>query len=208
MYTGIVQACVEVQCLESKPGMVRFAAGIPNHLLKGLQIGASVSLDGVCLTVIQIEKKLVWFEAMAETLRATTFGQLQLGQRLNIERSALAGVEIGGHVVSGHINGMARVIQRHEPENNLVLTFQVDNDLMKYIFSKGFIGLHGASLTVVNADHKKNTFQIWFIPETLRVTNFGTKQIGDYVNLEVEFQTKVLVDTVERLLPGFIQSRS
>lgn len=204
MYTGIIKGLGSVVELEHTPGLTHFGVDFPAELLPHLEQGASVSLDGVCLTVVNQKNHVVYFDAMQETLNKTSLGMLQVGHRLNLERSAVSGVEIGGHILSGHVDGMATISAIEHPENNLVMTFKTDPVLSKYIFSKGFIALDGASLTVVEAQPSMHTFKIWFIPETLRVTHFSTKQVGDQVNVEIEFQTKVLVDTVERLLPGLV----
>ncbi len=207
MYTGIIQACMPVTQVQSEPGLVRFSVKFPPSLLLDLKHGASVSVDGACVTVVDQQGDGVWFDAMQETLVKTTLGGLFVGRKVNLERSATEGVEVGGHVISGHVDGMAEIIKIERPQNNHVVTFQPSRALMKYIFNKGFIALDGASLTVVDADQKKGTFKVWFIPETLRVTTFGFKQVADQVNLEVDYQTKVLVDTVERVVEEKLAER-
>lgn len=168
--------------------------------MQNLVTGASVAIDGVCLTVTAIEGARVRFDAMAETLEKTTIGSLKNGDRVNVERSARMGTEIGGHPMSGHVSTMAEIIRVDESENNKAMTFRVEPLWMRFIFSKGFISLDGASLTVVDADKQAGTFQVWFIPETLRLTRFGTKTVGDRVNVEIDPQTQVIVETTERIL--------
>lgn len=196
MYTGIIQACATVVQLKKFPGLIRLGVQFPKILLLGLTKGASVSIDGVCLTVVDQQQNVVFFEAMQETLTKTTLGQLVVGAALNIERSARADAEIGGHLMSGHVDGMATIVEKTISENNHVMTFQPPAELMKYIFTKGFIGLDGASLTVVDANKKQTTFKVWFIPTTLELTGFKHKKIGDQVNIEIDNRTKVIVDTV------------
>ena len=200
MYTGIIQALSPVVEMIDKPGLKSFVVEFPQRLLSGLQLGASVSLDGVCFTVTKIDGSRVSFDAMQETLQKSTIGSLKNGDQVNIERSAKMGDEIGGHPMSGHVSTMAEIIDMSESENNKSMTFKVDPSWMRFIFSKGFIGLDGASLTVVDADAKAGTFEVYFIPETLRLTRFGTKQVGDRVNVEIDPQTQVIVETVERVL--------
>ena len=183
-----------------KPGLKSFVVEFPQRLLSGLQLGASVSLDGVCFTVTKIDGSRVSFDAMQETLQKSTIGSLKNGDQVNIERSAKMGDEIGGHPMSGHVSTMAEIIDMSESENNKSMTFKVDPSWMRFIFSKGFIGLDGASLTVVDADAKAGIFEVYFIPETLRLTRFGTKQVGDRVNVEIDPQTQVIVETMERVL--------
>ena len=169
-------------------------------LRDGLEIGASVGLNGVCMTVTRIENDRVHFDAMQETLSLTTLGQLAVGDLVNVERSAKQGAEIGGHLISGHVDGRAVVTAVERSENNLTLFFQLPKTLVKYVFRKGFIGLHGCSLTVASMDSSRGVFSVCLIPETLRSTNLGALSVGAEVNIEVDRQTQVIVDTVERVL--------
>ncbi len=200
MYTGIIQALCEVISIEDKQGLRSFKVRLPKELMEGLQTGASIAVDGTCFTVVSFLEDIVVFDAMKETLEKTTIGLLKENDRVNIERSAKMGDEIGGHVMSGHVSTKAKIIHVEESENNKVDTFQVDPEWMKYIFSKGFVGLDGASLTVVDADQEKGTFKVWFIPETLERTRFGLKEVGDEVNVEIDTWTQLVVDTTEKYL--------
>ena len=176
MYTGIIQALCPVVEMIDKPGLKSFTVEMPTRLADGLQIGASVSIDGTCFTVTKIDGARVSFDAMQETLAKTTIGSLKAGDSVNVERSAKMGDEIGGHPMSGHVSTMAEIVDVAESENNKSMTFKVNPSWMRFIFSKGFIGLDGASLTVVDADAKAGTFKVHFIPETLKLTRFGTKK--------------------------------
>lgn len=200
MFTGIVQAYLPIKKIEHQTGLMSFAVEFPSDLLIDLKIGASVALDGVCLTVVRIDGHEVSFDAMMETLRLTTLQYLKEGQKINVERSARLSDEVGGHRVSGHVSTVASIIAVQEPENNKVVTFQVSSDDLKYIFQKGFIALDGCSLTVTNVDAEKGTFDVWLIPETLARTGFGKKTVGDKVNVEFDPTTQVIVDTVERMM--------
>lgn len=200
MYTGIIQALCPVVACTDQPGLKTFTVELPHALTQGLETGASVSIDGTCFTVTGIDGTQVTFDAMQETLQKTTIGSLTQGTQVNVERSAKMGDEIGGHPMSGHVSTMAEIVNVQESDHNKSMTFQVDAEWMKFIFSKGFIGLDGASLTVVNANNKEGTFEVHFIPETLRLTRFGHKQVGDKVNVEIDPQTQVIVETVERVL--------
>lgn len=200
MYTGIVRGKFPIVRLEDNSGLRSFDIELSQQLVHGLQMGASVSVDGVCLTVARIDGTTVGFDAMEETLRKTTIGSLKHGDVVNIERSARIGDEIGGHAMGGHVSTMAEIIKVDEPENNKAVTFKVEPKWMRYIFSKGFIGLDGASLTVVDADKENGTFQVWLIPETLRLTKFGEKGVGDFVNMEIDSGTQTIVETVENYL--------
>lgn len=200
MFTGIVQDCVKVSRTEKKRGLTTFSLEFPKNLLKNLKKGASVSVDGVCLTVVKIQKNKISFDAMLETLNKTTLARLKIGDRVNIERSIRVGDEIGGHPVSGHVHGTAQIVKIENPENNHIATFECGKEWMKYIIPKGFIALDGASLTVVDVDKNWGIFTIWFIPETLKLTTFGFKKEGDLVNMEIDQQTKTIVDTIEFVL--------
>ncbi len=200
MFTGIVQGKFPVVRLEDQSGLRRFDVSLSPELAQGVALGASIAVNGVCLTAARLNGNEIGFDVMEETLRKTTLGKLSEGMLVNIERSARMGDEIGGHVMSGHVSTIAEIVTVKMPENNKAVTFKVDPIWMKYIFSKGFIGLDGASLTVVDADKEKGTFQVWFIPETLRLTTFGEKGVGDQVNVEIDAMTQAIVETVEQVL--------
>ncbi|MBM5789869.1 riboflavin synthase subunit alpha [Candidatus Parcubacteria bacterium] len=200
MFTGIIRGKFPIVRLEDKPGLRQFDIALSAELAEGLTCGASISVDGVCLTAARIDGTTVGFDAMEETLRKTTIGELTQGNTVNVERSARMGDEIGGHVMSGHVSTMAQIVAVEESQNNKAMKFQVAPEWMRYIFSKGFIGLDGASLTVVDADTQAGTFQVWFIPETLRLTRFGEKGRGDRVNVEIDAMTQTVVETTQRVL--------
>lgn len=200
MFTGIVQGSFPLLSVEHKPGLHSFTIDLPAPLLEGLTLGASVAVDGVCLTVTDFEHGKVYFDVMQQTLSLTTLGDLSCGDVVNIERSAKQGVEIGGHILSGHIDGYAQVVAIEQPENNLFVTYRAPAEKIKYIFSKGFVGLNGCSLTVAEVDKSEGTFMVCYIPETLRVTTHGEKKVGDKINFEVDRQTQAIVDTVENFL--------
>jgi riboflavin synthase len=197
MFTGIIKGKFPIVVLEDSRGLRSFEVELSQELSQGIKLGASISVDGVCLTVVKITNSRVRFDVMEETLRKTTIGDLKLGDFVNIERSAKMGDEIGGHIMSGHVSTAAEIIDVHEFENNKAMTFKIDPIWTRYIFSKGFIGLDGASLTVVDAKKENGTFQVWFIPETLRLTRFGEKKVGDKVNVEIDAMTQIIVETVE-----------
>ncbi len=200
MYTGIVQAACPVSKIVRRAGLISLTIEMPSHLLDELAIGASVAADGVCLTVTAFDEGSAQFDVMQQTMAVTTLGALQEGDYVNIERSAKQGVEIGGHLISGHVDGTIEVVAVEAPENNRVVTYRVPAEKMRYIFAKGFIGINGCSLTVAEADKKNNTITVCYIPETLRVTTHGDKQVGDKLNFEVDRQTQAIVDTVQAFL--------
>ncbi|MBT3418929.1 MAG: riboflavin synthase subunit alpha [Candidatus Magasanikbacteria bacterium] len=200
MFTGIIRGRFPVVSIEKKQGLHTFTINLNTTLVEGLTLGASVSVSGVCLTVTKIDETKVYFDAMQETLDKTTLGKVSMSDVVNIERSFSVGDEVGGHIVSGHVYGMAEIINIEKSEHNCVVTFKCPPFWMKYILDKGFVGLDGCSLTIVDPDSDAGTFKVWFIPETLSLTTFGTKGVGDFVNLELDSKTQTIVETVERVL--------
>lgn len=199
MYSGITCGLFEVIHVEKKPGLVTFTVRLNSKQLYRLKVGASVSIDGVCQTVVSIVDHDVTFNAIQETLDKTTLGQLQQGSKVSVERSLSYGDEVGGHEIAGHVIGTAKIMAATPTENNLTLTIQCPSEWTKYIFPKGYIAVDGSSLTVGMVD-PKGTFTLHLIPETLRLTNFGNKQVGDLVNIELDQRTQTIVATVERVL--------
>ncbi|GAB4116448.1 MAG: riboflavin synthase [Rubrivivax sp.] len=203
MFTGIVQGVATVAERHARPGLVSYTLQFPAGLTEGLEVGASVAVDGTCLTVTAVQGDTARFDVMAQTLALTTLGALHEGSRVNVERSAKTGVEIGGHVLSGHVDAQARIVSIRRPENNHVIRLAVPAPWMKYLFAKGFVALNGASLTIADCGREKDGsgwIEVWLIPETLRLTTFGEKAEGDAVHLEIDRQTQVIVETVERVL--------
>jgi riboflavin synthase len=164
-------------------------------------VGASVSCDGVCLTVTALHgDSAADFDVMQQSLALTTLGGFAEGGRVNVERAARDGAEIGGHPLSGHIDVTGTVLAVHRPENNHVLRIGLPPRWMRYVFAKGYIAVNGCSLTVAEADRQAGWFEVWLIPETLRATTFGAKAVGDRLNVEIERSTQVFVDTVRDAL--------
>lgn len=199
MFTGIVQGTAEVLSVDEKPNFRTHVIRMPQALLPGLELGASVAHNGCCLTVTAIDADRVSFDLIKETLRITNLGAIQPGDRVNIERAAKFSDEIGGHLMSGHIMTRAAVSKIINAENNREIWFKPeDSSLMKYILHKGFIGIDGISLTV--GDVTATRFCVHLIPETLERTTLGVKRLGDLINIEIDPHTQAIVETVERVL--------
>ena len=200
MFTGIVQGVATVAQLQDRPGLRSFTLQFTPGFCDGLAIGASVAVDGVCLTVTTLRSaEAADFDVMQQTLRLTTLGALQPGSRINVDRAARDGAEIGGHPLSGHIDFKATLAAVRQPENNHVLRIAVPAPWMRYVFAKGYIAINGASLTVAEAQREAGGagwFEVWLIPETLRMTTFGGLGEGALLNIEIERSTQVFVDTV------------
>ncbi len=198
MFTGIVQGTAEVVAITEKTNFRTHVLRLPEALLPGLEPGASVAHNGCCLTVTAIDGDRISFDLMQETLKVTNLGELKVGDRVNVERAARFGDEIGGHAMSGHILGTATVSRVIPSKNNHQVWFRAPQDWMRYIFTKGYIGIDGISLTI--GDVEGDEFNVNLIPETLQRTNIGTRQIGDRINIEIDPQTQAIVDTVERVM--------
>ncbi|UAX42871.1 riboflavin synthase subunit alpha [Pasteurella canis] len=199
MFTGIVQGTAKIVSIQDKANFRTQTIKMPQEMLNGLEIGASVANNGVCLTVTEINDDLVSFDLMHETLRITNLGEFTVGDSVNIERAMQMGTEIGGHILSGHVYCTAEVKDIIISENNCQIWFELPNaDIMKYILTKGFIAIDGISLTI--GEVKLQQFCVNLIPETLTRTLIGQRRVGDKVNIEIDPQTQAIVDTVERYL--------
>ena len=196
MFTGIVQGLANVHSIEKGEAVWTFAIDLPNTV--GLERGASVAVNGVCLTATEMDGDRVWFDGINETLERTNLSSVQVGDDVNVERSLKMGDELGGHLLSGHIMGLGQLTRRTEVGEGVDFTVEDPASMMKYIHEKGYIGLNGASLTIGTVEG--NRFHIHLIPETLRLTTFGTLQEGEQVNIEIDAMTQTIVATVERIM--------
>jgi riboflavin synthase len=201
MFTGIVQGVASIAAVSDLQGIRRFEIEFAPGFCADLQIGASVAVDGVCLTVTElISPTRASFDVMLQSLAITTLGNLIVGDGVNVERAARDGAEIGGHPLSGHVDFRATVLEVRTSENNCCLRFAVPQPWMRYVFAKGYIALNGASLTVSDVDKAAHWFEVWLIPETRRMTTFESMHAGSVVNVEIERGTQVVVDTVRATL--------
>jgi len=198
MYTGIVQAVRPLLAVTTYPGHNEFTVDLTPELLDELKIGASVSVEGTCLSVTEIDGTQVKFDAMTATLERTNLRFFKAGQGVNIERSAKMNAEVGGHLMAGHIATTAEIVELSIKETGAFITFRMPPEWAKYVFPRGFLGVNGCSLTVADVDDTLVTINL--IPETLRQTTFAHYKAGELINIEVDHQTMVLVDVVERTL--------
>lgn len=198
MFTGIVQGKARIEALESDQDLVRLSVSFPEGMIENVTRGASVALDGVCLTVTGLNAQVATFDVMKVTLDITSLGERQVGDEVNFERAMKASDEIGGHLLSGHVAAKGKVTEIEALGHGRLITLQVPPDIQPYVFAKGYIGVDGASLTIV--DRLEDGFTVSLIPETLSLTTLGTAEVGKTVNIEVDSQTRAVVDTVERLL--------
>lgn len=198
MFTGIVQGMARVIDCEQANGIMRLVLELPPAQAEQLAVGASIAINGTCLTITAFAGCRVYFDVIDTTLKLTNLGDLQAGDRVNFERAARIGDEIGGHLMSGHVLCQAEVVEVTQSGDNRRIRFAMPAPAAPYLLPKGFVGLNGCSLTLaeVAADH----FSVSLIPETLRQTTFGLLKAGDRVNVEVDPQTQAIVDTVQRYL--------
>lgn len=186
LFTGIIQSLGKVENISKKKGKGKAAHLMIDlgKLVKGLKIGDSVSINGVCLTVVDLHKSKASFEMINETMKRTALGTLQMGDQVNIERSLKVGDALDGHFVLGHVDGVGKIIKKIERKDQTQIWIAIDKKLMKYVVPKGSIAVDGISLTVV--DVANDRFSVALIPHTLAVTTLGIKEDGDLVNIEID----------------------
>tara|TARA_B100000925_G_scaffold289759_1_gene273379 strand:- start:1991 stop:2602 length:612 start_codon:yes stop_codon:yes gene_type:complete len=196
MFTGIVQGVGEVITKTSHNTVTSMTIKLPN--VNGLAIGASVSINGVCLTVVSLDSNIVQFDIIDETLKRTNLGDISVGDYVNIERSLKFGDEVGGHVLSGHIFDTGIINSKAKKGDQMSLSILAPPSIQKYLTEKGYIAIDGISLTV--GEIRDGCFDLHIIPETMRLTILDSKEVGDIVNIEIDSNTQLIVETIERLL--------
>ena len=203
MFTGIVQELCEVVGVEDRNGVRRLRVRLGERA-DGLETGASVANNGVCLTATAIRGGIVDFDVIAETVQLTNLRDIEPGSSLNIERSLRFGDELGGHILSGHVSGTITVSRIESDGENRTVWFSVPAEHMAYLMWKGWIAIDGVSLTISRLDRDENEVAVSLIPETLERTTLGTFEVGSVANLELDAQTQTIVTTVREVLrdPG------
>ena len=201
MYTGIVQGLEKVVNIQQGDNFTTLFISNDNDFFNDIFIGASVAIEGVCLTATSYDNVLnmVSFDVAQVSNTLTTLQFLKIGNTVNVERSIKAGMENGGHSLFGHIEGMATVKNAERTGETLHLDITIPDDNIKYFFKKGFIGLQGCSLTVNRVDRENSEISVDLIPETLRLTTFKDVQAGDKINFEIDQMTRTMVDTLESI---------
>ncbi|HXG73337.1 MAG TPA: riboflavin synthase [Candidatus Nitrosotenuis sp.] len=193
MFTGIVEGVGKVLSMSkntNKRSAVKMTVDLGKNA-KGLKIGQSVALNGVCLTVTGISKSKCDFEMIDETTKKTDLGNLKVGSIVNIERSLKVGDRMEGHFVLGHVDGVGTIKKIEKRPKEIKVWFEIPKHLSRFVVQKGSIAIDGISLTVVDA--KKNLASVCLIPHTVEVTNFQTKRVGDKVNIETDILGKYLL---------------
>ena len=196
MFTGIIHATGAVEAVELRGGDVRLRLACPDLYLSQVSPGDSIAVSGVCLTAVEVAGDIFAADVSRETLRLTTLGILQRGDRVNLEKALTLAAPLGGHLVTGHVDGVGQVLSRADEGRSFRFSLSVPQGLARYVARKGSICIDGVSLTVNDVD--ESAFQVNIVPHTLEVTNLDEWVPGRRVNLEVDIVARYL----ERLLAG------
>jgi len=192
MFTGIIIGTGKVTKLNPKPksrSAIQMTVDLGKYV-RGLKIGQSVAINGVCLSATKISRNKCVFEMIDETIKKTDLGNVKVGSTVNIERSLKVGDRLEGHFVLGHMDGVATITKIEKKPKEVKFWFKIPKKLTKYVVKKGSIALDGISLTVV--DTKKDTTSVCLIPQTIKVTNFKSKKVGDRLNIETDILGKYI----------------
>ena len=200
MFSGIVQESGKVIEFVKEKDIYNLSIDCSSDLLSNLKKGASISVNGVCLTVKDSNPEMLRFDLVEETIKRTNFQIIKAGDNVNLERSLKIGDEIGGHLVSGHIHGTSKVISMDIRDESWDVEFSVEPFMHDYILHKGYVAINGCSLTV--GEVSSESFMIHLIPETLSITNLFQLQQNSIVNVELDQNTVVIADTVKKYLDG------
>ncbi len=198
MFSGIVQTVGKIESIEDKNHIKTIRIETHGDYLEDIAIGQSVSVDGVCLSLVKKNKEYCEFEAVEETINRTTLGSYKQGTKVNLEKSLKFGDTVGGHFVSGHIHTRGRIVEVELVGDSKNILVEIEEKWIKYLTEKGYISVNGASITIGKVS--KNTFYVHLIPETLKTTNLDELIYDNYVNLEFDQATIAIVDTTERLI--------
>ena len=198
MFSGIVQTVGKIESIKDKNHIKTIRIETHGDYLEDIAIGQSVSVDGVCLSLVKKNKEYCEFEAVEETINRTTLGSYKQGTKVNLEKSLKFGDTVGGHFVSGHIHTKGRIVEVELVGESKNILVEIEEKWIKYLTEKGYISVNGASITIGKVS--KNTFYIHLIPETLKTTNLDELIYDNYVNLEFDQTTIAIVDTTERLI--------
>jgi len=202
MFTGIIEAIGEIKRVEQQQGDVRLTVATNDLDLSDAQLGDSIAVNGVCLTAIELAKGQFVADVSNETLSATTMGDIKTGAAVNLECALQAQTRLGGHMVSGHVDGVGQVVERKVDARSVRFTFNMPKELARYVAQNGSICIDGISLTVNTVGD--TSFSVNIVPHTLEMTTLGNRQVGDSVNLEVD----VIARYLERLMMGDAQNQS
>lgn len=190
MFTGIIKGLGTVTAIARRDEFLDITIDV-GGVLEVTEIGASVAVDGVCLTTVAIDGSQWKFSVMQETLDKTTIGERKVGDKVDLEQPMKMGDEFGGHLVLGHVDGVGTIVKKEVDGENCWVSIETSEPLAKYLVPKGSIAIDGISLTV--CDPASRTFSVSLLPLTLSLTTLGIKQVGDHVNLEADYFLKAMV---------------
>ena len=194
MFTGLVEDRGNISAVVH--GADSSVLTIRTSLIDDISVGDSISVNGVCLTATKVKGSIFTADVMVQTLRLTSLGELREGDAVNLERATRADGRLGGHIVQGHVDGIATIVSIKPEERWTRMDLTIPTNLSQYIVNQGSITLDGVSLTVGEINDQRSTVTVWLIPETLSKTNLSSKKVGEKVNIEVD----ILAKYVERLL--------
>jgi len=200
MFSGIVQEAGKVIGFVKERDIYNLSIECSSEFISDLKKGASISVDGVCLTVKDENPEILRFDLVEETIKRTNFQNIKTGDNVNLERSLKMGDEIGGHPVSGHIHGISKVISIDRRDQSWDVKFSVESFMHDYMLHKGYVAINGCSLTVGEVSNE--SFMIHLIPETLSITNLFQLEQDSVVNIELDQNTIIIADTVKKYLDG------
>lgn len=196
MFTGIIEAVGRIEKIENKSGDRRFKINVGKLDMSDVALGDSIACNGVCLTAIEFDQHSYVADVSGETLKLTTLGDIEVGTSVNLEKALTPTTRLGGHLVSGHVDGVGKVVAVNQESRSIQYDIKVPQELARYIAKKGSITVDGISLTVNEVE--QTIFKLNLVPHTLQETNARTFQVGSIVNLEVDLLARYL----ERLLDG------
>ena len=194
MFTGLVQDVASIRAIDR--GEDSSILTIETQLAQSMSVGDSISINGVCLTATRIVSNLITVDVMVQTLKLRNLGRVEVGARVNAELATRVDARLGGHIVQGHVDGVAKIVANEPGEKWQRFAISIPGNLLKYVVNQGSICVDGVSLTVGNVEDSLHEVTMWLIPETLAKTTLGSKSVGDDVNIEVD----VLAKYVERLM--------
>ena len=200
MFSGIVQETGKVIGFVKEKDIYNLSIECSSEFISDLKKGASISVDGVCLTVKDENPEILRFDLVEETIKRTNFQSIKTGDNVNLERSLKMGDEIGGHPVSGHIHGISKVISIDKRDQSWDVKFSVEPFMHDYMLHKGYVAINGCSLTIGEVSNE--SFMIHLIPETLSITNLFQLEQDSVVNIELDQNTIIITDTVKKYLDG------
>jgi riboflavin synthase len=198
MFTGLIEQVCTVKSAQTSAGAVKLTIDL-GKLADECKIGDSVAISGVCLTIAGLEGGLVWFDVSAETLKTSNLTKLTAGSKVNVELAMKIGDRFGGHIVQGHVDGVAKIKTVDKRGEFADIRFEAEGELLDQMVVKGSVAIDGISLTIASMDG--SSFGVALIPETLKQTTLGEAKTGDVVNIETDIITKTIKKQLEKILP-------